>query len=173
MPLDITVLNLANVIDFDEVSQHTFRYIEGDACELADLSGKDFDIVYSNSVIEHVGDVTRQKAFAAAVLSLNTDYWIQTPSKWFPVEAHCGMPFWWFYPDRFRQHFLSRWKEKLPAWTEMVEGTRVIEKQFFQELFPDGEVYVERLAGLPKSYIAWRSQGTHQDPRSTLPLRRT
>ena len=162
--LEITILNLANVIDVEQAPQHTFHYIEGDACDLGGLSGEDFDLVYSNSVIEHVGDVTRQKAFASAVLSLNKDYWIQTPSKWFPIEAHCGMPFWWFYPENLQQRCLARWRDELPAWTAMVEETRVIEKRLFQQLFPDATISVERLAGLPKSYIAWRSKSDNRRP---------
>ncbi len=72
----------------------------------------------------------------------------------FPIEAHCGMPFWWLYPESLRQYFISRWRRKLPAWTEMIEGTRVLGTNQLQALFPNATVTTERLLGVPKSYVA-------------------
>jgi len=55
----------------------------------------EFDLVFSNSVIEHVGDFERMRQFVHEARRVAKSYWIQTPSKWFPIEPHCGMPFWW------------------------------------------------------------------------------
>ena len=155
IPLNITILNLPGQIVEREILQHSFTYVEGDACDVADPQAGDFDVVYSNSVIEHVGPEDRQRSFAKQVLKFNARYWVQTPSKWFPIEAHCGMPFWWFYPSSLRDWFIGRWRPKLPAWTEMVEETRVLERNFIQELFPGAEIHTEKLLGIPKSYIAY------------------
>jgi hypothetical protein len=65
------------------------------------------------------------------------------------------MPFWWFYPTRLRQYFLEGWRKKLPAWTEMVEGTRVLTKADLERLFPEATILVETAFGIPKSYIAY------------------
>lgn len=152
-PLDVTILNLPGTIHETPSSHHRFTYVEGDACDVRQFADHSFDVVFSNSVIEHVGDASRQAAFAREVFRLGRRYWVQTPSKWFPVEAHCGMPGWWFYPQTVRERFIRRWRERLPAWTEMIEGTRVLSKARLRELFPGGRLRTERLFGFPKSYV--------------------
>lgn len=132
-------------------SHHKIRYIDGDACAVEGFAERSFDIVFSNSVIEHVGPADKQAEFAREVRRLGHSYWVQTPSKWFPIEAHCGMPFWWFYPASVRRYAIERWRKKLPAWTEMVEGTTVLTKSDLQGLFPEATILVETSFGMPKS----------------------
>src|SRR5690349_11023030 len=43
-----------------------FTFIIGDACSVA-VTDDTFDIAFSNSVIEHVGDFSRQKQFADTI----------------------------------------------------------------------------------------------------------
>ena len=73
-----------------------FKYVIGDACNLDMLSSKSFDIIYSNSVIEHVGR-ERQKEFANEIMRVGKKYWVQTPYKHFPVEPHFVFPFFQYY----------------------------------------------------------------------------
>jgi methyltransferase family protein len=153
--LDLTILNLPGVAERSSASHHKIRYVEGDACSVTGFEGRQFDNVFSNSVIEHVGSADKQADFAREVRRLGKSYWVQTPTKWFPIEAHCGMPFWWFYPRRLRQYFIEGWRRKLPAWTEMVEGTRVLTRSELQRLFPEATIRVETVCGIPKSYIAY------------------
>jgi hypothetical protein len=114
------------------------------------------DFVFSNSVIEHVGGAERRAQFAREVRRIGRSYWVQTPSIWFPIEAHSGMPLWWCYPKGMRNWILRRWREKLPAWTDMIEGTTVVKRAELQRLFPDAKIKVERVLGVPKSYIAFK-----------------
>ena len=51
-----------------------------------------FDVVFSNSVIEHVGDAASQRRFAREVARVGRAYWVQTPNRWFPVEQHLLTP---------------------------------------------------------------------------------
>jgi SAM-dependent methyltransferase len=158
-PLEITIVNLPGVdVTEDVSSHHTFTFIEGDATRL-DFSNYSFDLVFSNSVIEHVGLEEKRTAFAHEVRRLAPRYYIQTPSIYFPLEPHTGIPFWWGMPNALRQRFIRRWKKKLPAWTAMIEGTCVIRKKEFSSYFPDADVRTERFMGCPKSYIALRFAG--------------
>ena len=155
-PLDIVLLNVPGGFDTQvDVEPHRIRYIEGDACDASEFDRGDFDLIYSNSVIEHVGPEDSQRAFASEVRRLGARYWVQTPSKWFPIEAHCGMPLWWFYPERVRKSVIERWRKSLPDWTEMVEGTRVLTVDYLRELFPEASVYTEWMFGFPKSYALY------------------
>ncbi len=154
-PLEITILNLPGRIQPVERTHHTVSYVEGDACEVDGVRDGEFEIVFSNSVIEHVGSDDRQRAFASEVRRVGRKFWVQTPSKWFPIEAHCGMPFWWFYPEYLRRAFLRGWRKKLPAWTEAIENTRVLTRRQLIDLFPEAKIKVERFAGLSKSYVVY------------------
>ncbi len=153
--LSITIVNLPGETGADMPSHHELRFVEGDACDLSEFDDRSFDLVFSNSVIEHVGDEQRQAAFAQEVRRLGDCYWVQTPAKWFPIEAHTGMPLWWFYPESTRRFFLSRWRDKLPDWSESMAQTRVLTRERMQDLFPGARVYVEAVAGIPKSYTAY------------------
>jgi len=65
------------------------RVDQGDACALSDAiaSGK-YDLVFSNSVLEHVGGHAQRARFADNVHALSTRHWVQTPYRYFPVEPH-------------------------------------------------------------------------------------
>ena len=164
-PLQITILNLPRNVERAETSHHQIRYLEGDACDLTRFDTGEFDIVFSNSVIEHVGPEGRQRDFAQEARRVGRACWVQTPAKWFPIEAHCGMPFWWFYPTPLKQALLRRWRRKLPDWTEMIETTRVLEKRWLRELFPEASIWTERFLGIPKSYTAYWSNDLLESPQ--------
>ncbi len=151
--LNITIVNLPGIVEGAYQSIHDIQYIQGDACNLTMFKDKEFEVAFSNSVIEHVGDDTKVELFAHEAQRVASKIWIQTPSKYFPLEPHTGMPFWWYYPAALKAFFLDRWSKKLPAWTVMIRGTRYITKSQLANLFPDCLVYTERFLGIPKSYI--------------------
>lgn len=174
-PLDITILNLPGENDAEVQqceSHHQLTFVEGDACLASEFDNKSFDLIYSNSVIEHVGNHQQQEAFAHEVHRLGHAYWIQTPSKYFPIEAHCGMPLWWFYPVAWRRYFIRRWRsQRLYDWADMVEGTRVLNRKTLTRLFPESLVEVERFLGWPKSYILYNmslDDGVTKEPVKSL-----
>ena len=49
---------------------------------------------------------------------------------------------------------MEGWRVKLPEWSEMIGETTFVEKKAMKAFFPDSQIYIERLSGLPKSYIA-------------------
>ena len=159
--LDVTVLNLPGSTDpVVPPTHHTIRFVHGDACAVRGDADRRYDIAFSNSVIEHVGNAAQRAALASEVHRLAPRHWVQTPSIWFPMEAHTHMPFWWFYPPALKRHFIGNWRRKLPAWCEMVETTTVLSRDEVRRLFPRSTVWTERFLGLAKSYVAWRGQGT-------------
>jgi hypothetical protein len=158
VPLQITIVNLPGVaVDAISVHKHKMEFIEGDATTLS-YNDNSFDIVFSNSVIEHVGSHENREKFAREVRRLAPAYCIQTPSIYFPLEAHTGIPLWWALPRRFREWHHRRWERSLPAWNEMVRGTTVIRKHELQNYFPDSKIVTERFLGIPKSYTAYRKR---------------
>ena len=70
----------------------------GDATNVGELPDGSFDVVFSDSVIEHLETFARQAAMAAEVRRLAPTYWVQTPNFWFPIEPHFLTPAWHWLP---------------------------------------------------------------------------
>jgi hypothetical protein len=153
---DVTLVNLPPRPG-DPVPETKMRIVHADACELGRLfRDRSFDLAFSNSVIEHVGGPDRRRKFAEEARRLGRAYWVQTPSDRFPIEAHTGVPFYFSLPEPMRASLHRRWKRELPDWYEMIAGTDVVTRAEMKTLFPDAEVYTERVLGLEKSYSFYR-----------------
>ena len=74
------------------------RYVQGDALELPFADGE-FDVVFSNAVVEHVGGRERQRRFVAEALRVGRRAFVTTPNRWFPVEVHTRLPLVHWLPD--------------------------------------------------------------------------
>ena len=159
--LNLTVLNLPGSLKPVIRTSHNITYVEGDACDVKEFADRSFQIAFSNSVIEHVGSKEKRSNFAKEVRRLGSSYWVQTPAIWFPIEPHCGMPFWWFYPASLKRYFINRWRKKLPEWTSMVEGTSILLKGELRRLFPEATICTEKVVGIPKSYIVYFAARDH------------
>lgn len=122
---------------------------------------KAFDVVFSNSLIEHLGTWEEQVRFAAEVRRIGDGYFIQTPNKWFPIEPHYLAPFVQFTPQSLRSWIVRwltprGWIEK-PSVTEcdrMVSEIRLLGERDIKVLFPEAEIIRERFFGLTKSLVA-------------------
>ena len=85
------------------------RYVQADACVLPFGDGE-FDVYFSNAVIEHVGGRERQQAFADEALRVARRVFVTTPNRWFPVELHTRLPLvhWLPEPAAHRLYDLAR-----------------------------------------------------------------
>lgn len=86
------------------------RFLRVEPSQRLPFEDKTFDIAYSNAVIEHVGCVANQRAFAAELCRVGRRVFLATPNRWFPVEHHTGIP-------------LLHWAPK-PVWRKLLRGTR-------------------------------------------------
>ena len=162
IPLDITIVNLdAADLRRRQDGPHRFTYLLGNATDLMGLADDSFDIVFSNSCIEHVGPREKQDAFSREVRRLAQSYFVQTPAPSFPIEAHTGLPFWWWWPSSLRRHITLRWRRKDPNYAAFIEETRSLSAGQLSALFPDAAIYKERVAGFTKSLAAWKLQPGH------------
>ncbi|MFI6906827.1 hypothetical protein ACIBKY_36585 [Nonomuraea sp. NPDC050394] len=157
-PAGVHVINLAHD---DQELPSWLRTEVGDACDLPKrILGGDYDLVFSNAVIEHVGGYARRQAFADAVHSLAGRFWVQTPYRYFPVEPHVLFPFYQFLPLNVRARINRRWPlvhTKSPDWSAALQDALEIEligRAEMALLFPTARMRAERVAGLTKSLIA-------------------
>ena len=142
-------------------SRDGLKTFHGDGCALP-FPNKSYPLVFSNSVIEHVGNYTRQQAFAREARRVGVALWVQTPAFEFPFEPHFLAPFIHYAPAMIRP-FLARWLTPRGwldrAGTEelLTTGVRLLSYREMRALFPDCEIFVERFLGIfPKSYVAIR-----------------
>ena len=139
------------------------RSIAGDGCDLREHASQSFDMVFSNSVIEHVGDEARQQAFAREALRVGKSVWMQTPARAFPIEPHLLTPFYHWLPVAMQERFfrwtvwgLMRRPRPTVADYHLHTRARLLSRREVQAWFPGALIVTERFCGLPKSYIAWR-----------------
>jgi len=156
-PRSVLCVNLEHQDGADD----TVRCVTGDACDDAFVrSLGTFDLAYSNSTIEHVGGHVRRAQFAANVRAVASHYWIQTPDRYTPVEPHAVLPGFQFLPVWLRWSLARRWPlSPLGTGGDLLEEILSIDLLSATELrfyFPDAQIWKERVAGLPKSLVAYR-----------------
>ena len=96
-----SLVNLA----FSDSSEEGHVRVLADGCRLpfADAS---FQVVYSNSVIEHLGSWENQEDFAKECRRVGVSYYVQTPNRHFFFEPHLLTPFIHWLPHRFQARLL-------------------------------------------------------------------
>jgi len=143
-----------------------FECVYADGCRLP-FPDRSFDIVFSNSVIEHVGPIEAQAQFAAEVARVGRAFWIQTPNRYFPVETHLWTPFVHFLPPGPRawivKHatvwaLIQRPAEDRKRWylDHFLNQIRLCSARDLRRLFPSADIRRERFFLLTKSLIAVR-----------------
>lgn len=167
-PKAVTVLNLyAGELTAHREDEHLPGWIElvtGDACDPpAGVLAGSYDLVFSNSLIEHVGGVARRRMLADVVRRAAPRHWVQTPYRYFPIEPHYLFPGYQFLPVAARARLARTWPlihTRDTNWRDGVNTALEVELLSVTEmrfLFPDSVVHRERLAGLPKSIVAVRA----------------
>lgn len=71
------------------------------------FTDKQFDIVWSNAVLEHVGSEADQIFFLKEIKRVGKQAFITTPNKNFPIEVHTRTPFLHFLPKRIFDSYLK------------------------------------------------------------------
>ena len=134
----------------------------GDGRDLSQFEDASFDVVFSNSVIEHLGTFEDQRRMADEVRRVGRRYFVQTPNRYFPLEPHFFFPGFQFLPMRARvglvRRFALGYHEPLPdpqAARRAVAEIRLLAPRELRALFPDGSLYRERALGLTKSLVAY------------------
>jgi hypothetical protein len=142
-------------------------WVAGDGRRLPFRDGA-FDVVFSNSVIEHVGDAASQRRFADEVARVGRAYWVQTPNRRFPVEQHLLTPFLHWLPRPWQRALVPKfnvWQwltrpsaDRRDFYVEhYLRDVRLLSCGELRALFPGAQVLRERFCGLTKSLVAMRT----------------
>jgi ubiquinone/menaquinone biosynthesis C-methylase UbiE len=159
----ITCVNLDPSHASDGKEKALIKMIQGNACDLKNIGDNEFDIAFSNSVIEHVGQWRSMESMAKEVKRVAHRYLVQTPYFWFPIEPHARTPFLHWLPQSWAYRivmlrkcgFWSKAKTVSQA-VRTVQSAQMVDRAQFRELFGDAQIINERFFGFTKSLIALR-----------------
>ena len=155
----ITLLNQKKV----EVNNKKFVSKIGDARSMPEFATDSFDVVFSNSVIEHVGDYNDQIKMAKEIERVGKSYFIQTPNLYFPIEPHYLFPGFQFLPFKAKAFLIRRfnlgWYKKTKNKKrshEIANEIKLLSRKKLLNLFPQGKLYEEKIFGLTKSFVIYK-----------------
>jgi hypothetical protein len=159
----LTILNFPSAL---ERGAEPISCVAGDGLMLP-FKKNAFDIVFSNSVIEHVGSRADQQRFAQEISRVGRCYWVQTPNRGFPIELHLMLPFIHFLPKAWQRAIVERFtvwqllvrpseEERAFYIDHFLHQLQLLNKRDLQSLFPEATIVSERLLGFVKSNIAVR-----------------
>jgi SAM-dependent methyltransferase len=135
-PERITALGLQDGVRFRSRYPH-ISYVQGNACALPFADGE-FDIVFSNAVIEHVGDRSRQRLFVSEALRVGRRVFLTTPNRRFPIEVHTRLPLVHWLPDRIAHQVYGA------TGKSFARDVNLLTKRELESLFP-GRVRIVNL----------------------------
>jgi hypothetical protein len=158
LPLDVSIVNLSH----PHAPESSAPWVQGDALFLP-FPDRSFDVVFSNSVIEHVGSLDEQRRFADEIQRVGKRYWVQAPNRYFPVEPHFLFPGFQFLPTPVRVAVAHQWPfswlkyygQSAPTIEHEARTVRLPTVREMQKLFPGAVVHREVVFGLTKSIIVY------------------
>ena len=151
-PAQITAVGIEDLTELQKRYPQVM-VVQTDGKKLPFSDGQ-FDIVFSNAVIEHVGDTDTQRKFIAECLRVAKRVFITTPARTFPIEVHTLIPFVHWLPARGRNwiyRHVGRRHEAQPGYLTLLSARALL------ELFPPHiqvTIVRQRLWGLPATLIA-------------------
>jgi hypothetical protein len=133
------------------------HFVRGDGRRMPFRDGV-FDLVHSNSVIEHVGGEGEQRRFAEEVRRVGRRYFVQTPDVLFPLEPHLLAPAIHWLPEAWRAPVSALTPASALGGRELARRlareVRLLNAGEVREFFPGCTLIRERFLGWPKSIIA-------------------
>jgi len=150
----ITIVN----IEKEKSLYSNIKTKTGDATDLSQFDDKSFDIVHSNSVIEHLYNFENQKKMASEIIRVGKKYIVQTPNKYFFIEPHYLLPFFNIVPEKIKYLILTKTKlSRLKKWDknfakQYIKEIRLLSEKEMKTLFPKSKIYFEKFLGMNKSF---------------------
>jgi methyltransferase family protein len=135
-------------VDVVDRPEYPGPFVRADATEQLPFEDNEFDLAYSNSVIEHI-PVERRAGFARELRRVARGWYVQTPAFEFPIEPHALLPAAHWLPPKLRRRY---WR--LGATGLEPDEIHLMRRHEIEELF--GPAFPERFGPLRKSWICLR-----------------
>ena len=129
----------------------------------------DFDVGFSNAVIEHVGSRADQRRFAAEMSRTCRRVFMCTPNRWFPIDPHTLLPFVQWLP-RSPRNAVLRWTGN--SYWANEQTLNPLSATDLAGLFPAGtsvRIERQRVLGLTSVLIAIAERPPAERPQTERP----
>lgn len=149
-------VTITNIIQQGERSRFPWVFADGRNLPFPDRS---FDVVFSNSTIEHVGTRSDQERFACEIRRVGRSYFVQTPYWGFPFDVHMLCPMFHWLPMPVRRLLMpcTPWglihRPSRAQIEQVANELRLVGVRDMLEMFPGCRLIRERCAGITKSLI--------------------
>ena len=123
------------------------------------------DIVICSAVLEHVHEGREELAREIKRVSKG-GYFISVPYLYAPIESHYLVPFFQFVPESIKKFLLFKLGLRI-GWMSKrnYEEIKLLRKSHLKDLFPEAQIRLLRLFGIPLSLVALRNK--HDCHKST------
>ena len=155
----ITAVNISQ--DHVDCVRRHYPEIEAVVADACNLPWPDdtFDIVYSNAVIEHVGDRDAQRQMAHEITRVARRWFVTTPNRWFPFEFHMRLPFVTWLPGQLylsagRLISYSHVRERYVFNPGPHRHLNLLSARDLATLFPGSHIIRQRVTFMPETLIA-------------------
>lgn len=130
--------------------------VQADARSLP-FPDKSFDLVYSNAVIEHVGDLADQQRMAEEVRRVGKRWFLTTPNRWYPFEFHARLPLVSWLPARLMHKTTRLWSYnhvhgRYQPGNDLSDVQLLTARQL-RALFPDSLIVKPRVTFWPETLV--------------------
>jgi hypothetical protein len=148
----------------DTIALPNLRRISADVLTLSAADFAQYDVIFSNSLIEHLPGRELQQRLARAIVESGRPYFLQTPNKRSPLDPHFPrpyVPFFAAYPRALQARLLS-WSAlgsgsaspSYAAALARLDNYYPLTTREVRQLFPEARIVIERPLGVPLSIVA-------------------
>jgi len=153
----------------DPIKLPNIHRLNADVLTLSAADFAEYDVIFSNSLIEHLPGRELQRQLARAIVDSGRPYFLQTPNKRSPLDPHFPrpyVPFFAAYPRALQARLLS-WSALGSSSASPSYDAALVRLQNYyplttrdvRQLFPQARIVLERPLGVPMSIIAMSQAG--------------
>jgi hypothetical protein len=147
-----TALGVQDLTELSEIHPDK-RFVTYDG-RVFPFEDNEFDWVFSNAVIEHVGNNVDQVIFLNEMLRVARNVFFTTPNKYFPVESHTNALFLHWLPGNIFHDWCAK---NCPYWTKenlQLLGHEDLLKVIKASNATYSQVISNRMLGWPMTFTA-------------------
>ena len=127
-PTQITAVSTQYLDRFQQAFPDV-RCVRADGRDLP-FGDREFDVAFSNAVVEHVGGRDDQRRFVHELCRVTRRAFVTTPNRWFPIEVHTLLPLVHWLPRAQREGVYRALRR------EQGVGVELLSPPAFRALFP-------------------------------------
>lgn len=155
-------ITILNIFETKEELPLNVTWVVGDGRKM-DFEDNEFDIVFSNSVIEHLQEGQDQYDLAKEIMRIGKSFFVQTPYRYAVIDSHYITFLVHWLPRNIQKKILrytSVWglvrKPPQERVNNMVNTTNLLNLSEMRRCFPGAKIRKERLLLLTKALIAYK-----------------